>query len=54
MPALIQATPQPALHGNDQDSQEPTGNPAMDPLTILLIGITTLVVANLAAARQKA
>jgi len=35
-------------------TQEPTGNAAMDPITILLISLTTLVAANLATSRSKA
>jgi hypothetical protein len=33
-------------------TREPTGT-AMDPLTILLISLTTLVIANLATGRSK-
>ena len=44
----------PANQRRDPTTPEPTGNLPMDPLTILLISLTTLVAANLAASRQKA
>ena len=38
----------------EPDSRSPQGTDPMDPLTILLISLATLVAANLAASRQKA
>ena len=38
---------------SDRSPRSPHGNAAMDPLTIILISLTTLVAANLAAVRSK-